>query len=107
MKSILQGTTPSITFHFANSGLSVSDIDEAELTITSKGEAITHTLNEMAVAGNDLTYHFTEDETLRLNDVTNAYYQLYVKIGGEIYGTIKALCNVHTDIKGRAMDNGN
>ena len=106
MNSILQGTTPVLTFDFTNSGLSVADFDEAELTVTSKNETFTHTLSEMTVAGNKLSYQFTEAETLTLSDVTNAYYQLYVKIDGEIYGTRKALCNIFTDIKGEAMGNG-
>ena len=105
MKSILQGTTPTIVFNFENSGLAVADIDAAELTITSKNEKITHALSDMTVdtTNNKLSYHFTEAETLKLNAVTNAYYQLYINIDGEIYGTVKALCGIYVDIKGTVM----
>lgn len=105
MNNMLQGTTPTIIFNFANSGLTVSSIDAAELTIVSRNYKITKILTDMTkdTTNNKLSYHFTEAETLALNNVSNAYYQLYVEIDGEIYGTQKALCGVFEDIKGGAM----
>lgn len=105
MNNMLQGTTPTIVFNFANSGLNVSDIDKAELTVLSRTYKLTKNLAAMTAdtVNNKLSYHFTEAETLALNSVSNAYYQLYVEIDGEIYGTQKALCGVFEDIKGGAM----
>ena len=105
MKAILQGTTPTIVFNFANTGLDVSDLTAAELTVTSQTYKLTKTKSQMTVdtGNNKLSYHFTEAETLALSYVSNAYYQLYVEIDGEIYGTQKTLCDIFQDIKGGAM----
>lgn len=106
MKTMLQGTTPTVVFGFSNSGLSVSDVSKAELTISSVNKQFTHTKGEMVVntSNNTLAYTFTEEETLMLNDKYDAYYQLYVKIGGQIYGTKKTPCNIFQKVKGSVMD---
>lgn len=105
MNSVLQGTTPKLTFNLENATFTVSQITGAELTITSKIYSVTHDLSDMVVdsANNRLSYTFTEDETLNLNKDYATYYQLYVKVGSEIYGTIKTPVNVFQKIKGEAM----
>lgn len=105
MNSILQGTTPTITFNFADSGLSVGNLTAAELTVTSKAVKLTKTLSQMTVdsANNKLSYGFTEEETLQLSDTADAWYQLFVEVSGEIYGTIKTKCDIFQKIKGEAM----
>lgn len=105
MNAMLQGTTPKLSFDFTNAGFTVGDLDAAELTITSKAVKITKTLSQMTVdtANNKLSYGFTEDETLRLSDTSDAWYQLYVKVDIEIYGTKKKPIDILKDIKGEAM----
>lgn len=105
MNAMLQGTTPKLTFDFTNAGITVGDLDAAELTITSKAVKITKTLSQMTVdtANNKLSYGFAEDETLRLSDTSDAWYQLYVKVDSEIYGTKKKPIDILKDIKGEAM----
>lgn len=105
MNSILQGTTPTIIFDFSDSGLTVGSLTAAELTVVSKATKLTKTLSQMTVdsANNKLSYGFTEDETLKLSFTTDAWYQLYVKVGTEIYGTVKLPCDILQDIKGEAM----
>ena len=105
MNSILQGTTPTLSFDFADAGFTVGDIDAAELTISSLATKITHPLTDMTVdsANNKLSYSFTEAETLQLSATGDAWYQLYVRVDSEIYGTRKTPCNVFQKIKGEAM----
>lgn len=105
MHSILQGTTPTFNFNFADSGLSVGDLTAAELTITSRAMKLTKALSAMTVdtANNKLSYAFTEEETLELDHVQDAWYQLFVKVGSQIYGTKKKRLDIHEDIKGEAM----
>lgn len=105
MTSMLQGTTPTLTFDFSDSGLTVSSLTAAELTISSKTYKVTHDISEMTVdsANNKLSYQFTEAETLQLDPNCNAYYQLYVEVSGEIYGTKKTACIISQKIKGEAM----
>lgn len=105
MTTMLQGTTPKINFDFTNSGLSVSDIDAAELTIDSAGKTVTHVLSDMTVntSDNTLSYQFTEAETLLLNDKYDAFYQLFIKIDSEVYGTKKKPCNIFQKLKGSVM----
>lgn len=105
MNNLLQGTTPTITFDFSDSGLTVSSATKAELTVTSGNVTVTHALADMTVdsVNNTLSYHFTEAETLTFNSNYDAFYQIYVEVGGEIYGTIKAPCGIFQDIKGEAM----
>lgn len=106
MKTMLQGTTPTIIFGFDNTGFTVSQVAKAELTLSSLGNTYTHTLSEMTVntSNNTLSYNLTEAETLALNDKFDAYYQLYVKIGDQIYGTKRTQCNIFQKIKGSVMD---
>lgn len=105
MNAMLQGTTPKLTFDFTNAGITVGDLDAAELTVTSKAVKITKTLSQMTVdtANNKLSYTFTEGETLQLSDTADAWYQLYVKVDAEIYGTKKTPVNIFQKIKGEAM----
>ncbi len=105
MTQLLQGTTPKITFDLSNTGFTVSQITAAELTVESREYKLTLTLSDMTTdtANNKLSYQFTEVQTLKLNDNTTAYYQLYIKVGTEIYGTKKARCTVFEDIKGSVM----
>ena len=106
MTNLLQGTTPKIPFNFADTGFDVSDFDEAELTVSSGALTVTHTLSEMTAdtTNNRLSYQFGEKETLQFYDKANAYYQLYVKIDNEVYGTKKAMCNIFQKLKGSVMD---
>lgn len=105
MYNILQGTTPSFVIDFTDTGLDVSDITKAELTITSGSTIQTYTLSEMTAdtSENTLTYQFTEDETLALESKYTNYWQLYVYISGEIYGTVKQAFKLHDKLKGEAM----
>lgn len=103
--AILQGTTPLFVIPFDGTGISVSYFDEAELTLTQKGQKVTHYLNEMIAdtEENTLSYHFTETETLALQKCEAMSWQIYVKIGTEVYGTDSARITVKGKDKGAVM----
>lgn len=103
--AILQGTTPLFVIPFDGTGISVSNFDEAELTLTQKGQKVTHYLNEMIAdtEENTLSYHFTETETLALQKGEAMSWQIYVKIGTEVYGTDSARITVKGKDKGAVM----
>ena len=106
MNQILQGTTPTVNFDFSDSGISVSSITAAELTFQSKATKVTHVLSELTVdsVNNKISYTLTEAETLALDFVCNAYYQLFVDVSGVKYGTKKTPLNIFEKIKGEAME---
>ena len=81
--AILQGTTPLFVIPFDGTGISVSNFDKAELTLTQKGKKTTHYLDEMIAdpEENTLAYHFSEEETLALQKNEAMLWQIYVKIG--------------------------
>ena len=80
--AILQGTTPLFVIPFEGTGISVSDFDKAELTLTQKGQKVTHYLNEMLAdpEENTLSYHFSEAETLALQKNESMMWQLQSRI---------------------------
>ena len=104
--AILQGTTPLFVIPFANTGISVSDFDKAELTLTSKGQKVTHYLDEMVADAeeNTLSYHFSEEETLALQKNESMMWQIFVKIDSEVYGTDSARIPVKGKDKGAVME---
>lgn len=104
--AILQGTTPLFVIPFQDTGISVADFDKAELTLTQKGQKVTHYLNEMIADSeeNTLSYHFTEAETLALQKNEPMLWQIYVNIGSEIYGTDSARISVKGKDKGAVME---
>lgn len=104
--AILQGTTPLFVIPFDGTGISVSDFDKAELTLTQKGQKTTHYLNEMIADPdeNTLSYHFTEEETLALAKNEAMMWQIFVKIGSEVYGTDSARISVKGKDKGAVME---
>lgn len=104
--AILQGTTPLFIIPFQETGISVSDFDKAELTLTQKGQKVTHYLNEMIADPdeNTLSYHFTEEETLALAKNEAMMWQIFVKIGSEVYGTDSAKISVKGKDKGAVME---
>ena len=104
--AILQGTTPLFVIPFKDTGISVSNFDKAELTLTQKGQKTTHYLNEMIADSdeNTLSYHFTEEETLALAKNEAMMWQIFVKIGSEVYGTDSAKISVKGKDKGAVME---
>ena len=89
MENLLQGTTPYLVIDFAETGLDVSDFSAAELTLKTNINKRTYDLSAMVVDSeeNTLTYHFSEADTLALSATAPAYWQIYVKVGAEIFGT--------------------
>lgn len=104
--AILQGTTPLFVIPFKGTGISVSDFDKAELTLTQKGQKVTHYLNEMLAdpEENTLSYHFSEAETLALAKSEAMQWQIYVQIGSEVYGTDSERIMVKGKDKGAVME---
>ena len=104
--AILQGTTPLFVIPFEGTGISVSDFDKAELTLTQKGQKTTHYLGEMIAdpEENTLSYHFSETETLALQKNESMMWQIFVKIGSEVYGTDSAKISIKGKDKGAVME---
>lgn len=97
MASILQGTTPSITFNISEDDFLVGDVTKLELTFQNDGKTVTKDLSAVTLdaAANNITYTFTEAETLALNPTARLYYQLRFGFqDGSIVGTAKASLNV-------------
>lgn len=95
MASILQGTTPSITFNISEDDFLVGDVTKLELTFQNDGKTVTKHLSDVTMADNSITYTFTEAETLALNPTARLYYQLRFGFqDGSIVGTAKASLNV-------------
>ena len=105
MASILQGTTPVLEIPFSDSGFSVTDISEAQLTFRISGSVYTHTLSELEVdeSGETLLYHFGERETMAFAAGETLTWQLYVKVNGEVYGTKESALGIIEKIKGAIM----
>ena len=106
MEKLLQGTTPYLTISFEDTGLDVSDFSEAELTLKSGTAKVTKELSAMSVdtENNTLAYHFTETDTLSLSTTAAVYWQIYVKIGAEIFGTRAERVRIFDKIKGTVME---
>lgn len=104
--AILQGTTPLFVIPFEGTGISVSDFDKAELTLTQKGQKTTHYLGEMIAdpEENTLSYHFSETETLALQKNESMMWQIFVKIGSEVYGTDSDKISIKGKDKGAVME---
>jgi hypothetical protein len=105
MDTILQGTTPYLVIDFADTGLDVADFDAAELTVTSGSEKRTYDLDDMDVDAveNTLTYHFSEGDTLALSATAAVFWQIYVKVDDEVFGTRPEQVKIFTKMKGEAM----
>lgn len=105
MDNLLQGTTPYLVIDFTDTGLDVSDFSAAELTLKTNISKRTYDLSAMVVdsEANTLTYHFTETDTLALSATAPAYWQIYVKVGVEIFGTESEQLKILKKEKGAAM----
>lgn len=105
MENLLQGTTPYLVIDFAETGLDVSDFSAAELTLKTNINKRTYDLSAMVVDSeeNTLTYHFSEADTLALSATAPAYWQIYVKVGAEIFGTEAEQLKILKKEKGAAM----
>lgn len=106
MENLLQGTTPYLVIDFTDTGLDVSDLTAAELTLKSGFTKLTYALPSMTVdtSANTLTYHFTENDTLTLSTTAAVTWQVFVKFGGEIYGTEAERVNIFRKEKEEAME---
>ncbi len=106
METLLQGTTPYLVIDFTDTGLDVSDFSAAELTLKSNITKRTYGLSAMIAdaQANTLTYHFTEADTLALTATAPVYWQIYVKVGVEIFGTEAEQVQIFKKEKGAAME---
>ncbi len=106
MASLLQGTTPYLVIDFTDTGLNVSDFSAAELTLKSGTGKRTYALPAMIVdsEANTLTYHFTETDTLVLSTTAAVNWQIYVKVGAEIFGTAAEQVQIFKKEKGAVME---
>lgn len=105
MDTILQGTTPYLVIDFAETGLAVTDFTAAELTVKSGTEKRTYALDAMDVDGaeNTLTYHFSEEDTLAFSATAAVYWQIYVKVDDEVFGTKEEQVKIFPKSKGAVM----
>lgn len=105
MDNLLQGTTPYLVIDFTDTGLDVSDFSAAELTLKTNINKRTYDLSKMSLDSeeNTLTYHFSEADTLALSATAPAYWQIYVKVGAEIFGTESEQLKILKKEKGAAM----
>lgn len=106
MASILQGTTPSITFNISEDDFAVTDVTKLELTFSNDGNTVKKALDAVALdaVANSITYTFTEAETLALVPSARLYYQLRFGFqDGSIVGTPKASLNVSDLISEEAL----
>ena len=53
---------------------------------------------------NTLSYHFSETETLALQKNESMMWQIFVKIGSEVYGTDSAKISIKGKDKGAVME---
>lgn len=106
MASILQGTTPSITFNISEEDFAVSDVTKLELVFSNNGKTETKGLSDVTLDAdaNSITYTFTEAETLALAPTARLYYQLRFGFAdGSIIGTKKASIDVSDLISEEAL----
>lgn len=106
MSSILQGTTPSITFNISEEDFAVSDVVKLELVFSNNGKVETKGLSDVTIDAdaNSITYTFTEAETLALAPTARLYYQLRFGFqDGSIVGTKKASIDVSDLISEEAL----
>ncbi len=107
MASILQGTTPSITFNISEDDFAVTDVTKLELTFSNDGNTVKKALDAVALdaAANSITYTFTESETLQLRPQNALVYQLRFQFqDGSIVGTKKASLRVDDLISEAVMN---
>lgn len=62
MEELIRGTTPSFILDFSDTGISVSEISRAVLTITHRGRKKFLFLNDLDVdvKNKTISYHFTQ-----------------------------------------------
>lgn len=87
--TIKRGTTPSIILDFSDltDKFVVADIDKLSLHIYSRAKDRVFTLNDMTVGENELSYHFSEEETLAFAKGENLKFDGDILLkNGERYG---------------------
>lgn len=107
MASILQGTTPSLTIHIAQTDFSVTDVTDLELVFQNGSTPLRKSLADVVVnaENNSFTYTFTEAETLSFTPTSMLFYQLRFGFSdGSIVGTKKASLRVDDLISEAVMD---
>jgi len=91
MNSILQGTTPSLTISIDPDDLLLSNVAELELAFQQFNQpAVLKHMDDCIIdpAGNTVTYHFTQEETLALSPSSPLNWQLrFATVSGEVLGT--------------------
>lgn len=106
MASILQGTTPSITFNISEDDFAVTDVTKLELVLQNGPTILRKGLTDVSVdaEANSITYTFTEAETLALKPQNALNYQLrFAFQDGSIVGTRKASVRVEDLISEAVM----
>lgn len=107
MASILQGTTPSLTIHIAQTDFAVADVTDLELAFQNGKSIMLKSLEDVVVntEDNSLTYTFTEAETLALTPLSVLVFQLRFGFSdGSIVGTKKSSLRVDDLISEAVMD---
>lgn len=91
---IIRGTTPTITFTFTD--IDVNELDVCYLTIKTSTPAllpetqsilIEKTLAEAEVGENSLSWHLTQEETLKIDPAMNLEIQIRYRIGTQAYAS--------------------
>ena len=87
MEELIRGTTPSFILDFSDTGISVSEISRAVLTITHRGRRKFLFLEDLDVdvKNKTISYHFTQQETLAFSAKKPVKFQFDFVANGERY----------------------
>lgn len=87
---IYRGTTPTITFTYAD--ITVSDITVADLSLKQKGKTVVSRNIDTATIGTSaITWRLTQEETLSLNERDDVTIHCDWKLASGVRGTSNPL----------------
>lgn len=92
---IIRGTTPSFIVRLNGTGINVSDVENAVLTIVRQHVTRKLYLSDLSIdtEQNMLYYHFSQEETLGFKNGETLYFEMDILANGERY---RAVSESHT-----------
>ena len=90
MEYIYRGTTPSFIVRLNGTGISVTDIENAVLTIVRKSGTTKLYLADLSTDAdqNMIYYHFSQEETLAMKSGESLYFEMDILANGERYRAV-------------------
>jgi len=90
MEYIIRGTTPSFIVRLNGTGITVADVENAVLTIVRKTGTQKLYLSDLSTDAdqNLIYYHFSQEETLAMNNGETLYFEMDILANGERYRAV-------------------